>query len=225
MGQYISMLPWLRKEVKVLMHGLDNAGKTSLLHRITSEGLQPTRHTLCESKWTLLYKNINVTLIDFEQRRRVYRRRFYYTHPDVVLFMVDSDDRARIQEAQEELRLTANYEDHKDIPFLVLANKQDRRDAMTVTEVAEALDFQNILKTHRANIIGCSVVSRQGLKDAMDWLIQDFRSPCEGSNTSPHNKETDAVTVRKRGAWSIFTYMAGIFGYFKNSSQNLNEFK
>ncbi|XP_071089765.1 uncharacterized protein, partial [Haliotis cracherodii] len=193
--------------------GLDNAGKSTLCYLLTSRlhGTPPTRY---DAKKTLVYNNIKLTLIDGGQRRRVYPRH-NYKHIDVVLFMVDSNDRDRIQEAQAELRLDAQDEALKNTPFLVLANKQDLPAALTAPEVAEAMDFQEILKAHRANIIGCSILSRSGIKDALDWLTQEFQSPCKGSKASSHKEEIDEAIVGKREAWSIFTYIRDIFEYLK----------
>ena len=61
--------------------------------------------------------------------------RSYTRCTDGIIFVVDSAEEERLDEAKVELWRTMKYQDNKDIPLLVLANKQDIEGAMSVTEV------------------------------------------------------------------------------------------
>ena len=52
--------------------------------------------------------------------------RHYYTGTQGLIFVVDSEDRARIDEARQELHRILGDRDMKDAVLLVFANKQDR---------------------------------------------------------------------------------------------------
>ena len=70
--------------------------------------------------------------------------RFYYDQTDVVLFVVDSSDRERISESKDELWWLLGDEGLKSSIFLVMANKQDLPNAMSIQEVAEKMELNLI---------------------------------------------------------------------------------
>ena len=70
--------------------------------------------------------------------------RQYYQNTDVFIFMVDSNDRDRISESQDELQRAMAESELKDSILLVLANKQDLPNAMSVQEITEKLGLNNL---------------------------------------------------------------------------------
>ena len=70
--------------------------------------------------------------------------RHYYQNTDVFIFMVDSNDRDRISESQDELQRAMEENELKDSILLVLANKQDLPNAMSVQEITEKLGLNNL---------------------------------------------------------------------------------
>merc|ERR1712146_627859 len=56
--------------------------------------------------------------------------RHYYTNTQGIIFVVDSNDRDRIDDARDELHKMINDEELKDAIVLVYANKQDLPGAM-----------------------------------------------------------------------------------------------
>lgn len=61
--------------------------------------------------------------------------RFYLDDCQALVFMVDSSEPARLPEAQKVLKKILNYEKLKNVPVMVLANKKDLPDSMTIREV------------------------------------------------------------------------------------------
>ncbi|XP_046365106.1 ADP-ribosylation factor 1-like [Haliotis rufescens] len=215
MGQYFCKLGWFKKkDVRLLMHGLDAAGKTTIMYMLKLGEVVSTIPTIGFNVETVTYKNINITSWDVGGRgaiRPLYRH--YYPGTDAVLFVVDSNDLERMEQARDELVRLLEEKDLKDTVFLVLANKQDLPGAMTVPEVAKAVDFQGILKTHRATIIGCSAISGEGLNDALHWMSQEFAEgrSRQSPDANPSDPETDATSEKKteKSPWSLSTYMKG----------------
>ena len=70
--------------------------------------------------------------------------RHYYQNTDVIILVVDSNDRDRITESGEELKRLLAEEQLKDAALLVMANKQDLPNAMSVTEITEKLEIDKI---------------------------------------------------------------------------------
>ena len=65
--------------------------------------------------------------------------RHYYQNTDVLIFVVDSNDRDRVSESQEQLQTMLKENELRDVILLVLANKQDLPNAMSVHEITEKL--------------------------------------------------------------------------------------
>ena len=55
--------------------------------------------------------------------------------------------------------------------LLVLANKQDLKDAMTATEISENLGLHNV-KSHNWQIQSCCALTGEGLFEGLEWISQ-----------------------------------------------------
>ena len=78
----------------------------------------------------------------FASQRRLWTH--YYQNTDVLIFVVDSNDRERMEECKDELSRFTQAEELQDCPVLVLANKQDLPYAMTVEEITETLELNKL---------------------------------------------------------------------------------
>lgn len=88
--------------------------------------------------------------------------------------VVDSTDRARVGVAKAELESLLEHEDLARTPILVLANKQDLRDAMSAAELTTALNLAAI-RNHDWHIQPCCALTGEGLMDALSWVYQRTR--------------------------------------------------
>ena len=68
----------------------------------------------------------------------------YYQNTDVLIFVVDSNDRERMPECQDELQRFLAEDELKNCVLLVMANKQDLPNAMSTEEVAEKLELNSL---------------------------------------------------------------------------------
>ncbi len=75
-------------------------------------------------------------------QRPLYRH--YFQNTDVVILVVDSNDRERISESKDEFWRLLSEDELKSAMFLVMANKQDLPNAMSVEEVTEKLELNKI---------------------------------------------------------------------------------
>src|SRR5258705_538871 len=70
--------------------------------------------------------------------------RYYFHNTHGLIFVVDSNDRERVEEAAEELNKLVTEDELKDTAFVVLANKQDLPNAMSVAELTDKLGLHSL---------------------------------------------------------------------------------
>ncbi|KAI8677014.1 hypothetical protein NCS56_00590600 [Fusarium sp. Ph1] len=168
---WLSGLLWAKKEIRILILGLDNAGKTTLLYRLKVGEVVTTIPTIGFNVESVTYKNLNFNVWDLggQTSIRPYWR-CYYANTAAVIFVVDSTDIERLQTASEELSAMLNEEELKDAALLVFANKQDQPGAKGAGEISEALRLGE-LRDRNWSIMACSAVDGSGVNEGMDWLV------------------------------------------------------
>ncbi|KAL3874776.1 hypothetical protein ACJMK2_037746 [Sinanodonta woodiana] len=164
------------KEVRLLMLGLDNAGKTTILKKFNGEDIDTISPTLGFNIKTLEHRNFKLNIWDVggQKSLRSYWRN-YFESTDGLIWVVDSLDRLRLQDCKQELQSLLQEERLAGATLLVFANKQDISGALTSEAIKEAMDLENI-QTHHWLIIGCSAVTGQNLLEGIDWIIDDIAS-------------------------------------------------
>merc|ERR1739841_201793 len=144
MGGLLSLFKG-KKEVRILMVGLDAAGKTTVLYKLKLGELVTTIPTIGFNVETVQYKNIHFTVWDVGGQDKIRPLwRHYYQNTQGVIFVVDSNDRERISEAAEELQKMLREDELRDAVLLVFANKQDLPNAMSVSEVTDKLGLHSV---------------------------------------------------------------------------------
>ena len=103
--------------------------------------------------------------------------RNYFEQTDGLIWVVDSADRARLQDCKAELNVLLQQERLAGASLLVFANKQDLEGALTAEEIRAELGLDQITTTKRHwRIEGCSAFTGAGLASGVDWLVQDISS-------------------------------------------------
>jgi len=158
------------KERRILILGLDGAGKTTILYRLQVGEVVTTIPTIGFNVETVTYKNLKFQVWDLggQTSIRPYWR-CYYSNTDAIIYVVDSMDRDRISISKQELVSMLEEEELKKAVLVVFANKQDIEGAMTVTEVANALGLP-ALKNRKYQIFKTSAIKGDGLDEAMEWM-------------------------------------------------------
>ena len=155
---------------RILILGLDNAGKTTVLKKLSDEDPQqnegPTQGFNLKS---LNLSGRSANLCDLGGQR-TYREFWsnYYEATDCLMFVVDSTDGRRLEEANDTFKEV--LENLPKVPVLVFANKQDLATAKAPAALAEALELTEY-KERKWHIQGCSAKTGDGLKDGIDWLM------------------------------------------------------
>merc|ERR1712072_1495350 len=93
-----------KSEMRILMVGLDAAGKTTILYKLKLGEVVTTIPTIGFNVETVEYKNISFTVWDVGGQDKIRPLwRHYYQNTQGIIFVVDSNDRDRIEDAREEL--------------------------------------------------------------------------------------------------------------------------
>eukprot|EP00475_Leptophrys_vorax_P002264 TRINITY_DN1127_c0_g1_i2.p1 TRINITY_DN1127_c0_g1~~TRINITY_DN1127_c0_g1_i2.p1 ORF type:complete len:189 (+),score=51.17 TRINITY_DN1127_c0_g1_i2:421-987(+) len=167
-----------KKEMRILMVGLDAAGKTTILYKLKLGEVVTTIPTIGFNVETVEYKNINFTVWDVGGQDKIRPLwRHYYQNTQGIIFVVDSNDRERIDSssgseknsAAEELQRMLAEDELRDAVLLVFANKQDLPQAMSVNEVTERLGL-NAIRNRQWYIQAACATTGEGLYEGLDWL-------------------------------------------------------
>ncbi|GAA5893995.1 hypothetical protein JCM8208_001303 [Rhodotorula glutinis] len=145
------------RQVRILMLGLDNAGKTTICKAILGEDVDEVSPTLGFNIRTIFHQgySLNVWDIGGQTSLRPYWRN-YFEQTDAVIWVVDSSDRARMNDCKRELHELLLEERLMGASLLVFTNKQDIASAMTIDEISTALDLDALSSSHHWSIQPCS---------------------------------------------------------------------
>lgn len=159
-----------KKQIRILMVGLDAAGKTTILYKLKLGEVIPTIPTIGFNVETVEYKNVSFAVWDVGGQDKIRMLwRHYLENTQGLIFVVDSTDRVRLEEARTELRNVVLQDELRNAVVLVLANKQDLPNAITVGEIVERLQL-NDLKDHRWYVQATCATKGDGLCEGLDWL-------------------------------------------------------
>ena len=173
MGLYLSKLydllsSWsATNPARVLLLGLDNAGKTCILYKIKLNETVTTIPTIgfnCETVTPC--KGVTFTVWDVGGQDKIRRLwRYYYQNTHGLVFVVDSADKERMNEAAEELHAILNDDEMQSIPFVIIANKQDLPNALTCDEIVKKLNLNKF--KNKWYIQSSCAVTGEGIYEAM----------------------------------------------------------
>jgi len=163
-----------KKDMRILMVGLDAAGKTTILYKLKLGEIVTTIPTIGFNVETVEYKNINFTVWDVGGQDKIRPLwRHYFQNTQGLIFVVDSNDRERITEAHDELHKMLAEDELRDAVLLVFANKQDLPQAMSVAEITDKLGLHNI-RTRKWYMQATCATSGDGLYEGLDWLANNL---------------------------------------------------
>merc|ERR1711915_691729 len=162
------------QEVRILMLGLDNAGKTTILKKFNGEDINEIAPTLGFNIKTLDHRGYKLNIWDVggQKSLRSYWRN-YFEATDGLIWVVDSADKRRMEDCKKELLALLGEERLLGATLLVFANKQDLPGALSFEDIRDLLELEKI-KTHHWQIVGCSAVTGENLLTGVDWILEDI---------------------------------------------------
>ncbi|CAH7684302.1 ADP-ribosylation factor-like 2 [Phakopsora pachyrhizi] len=166
------------REIRVLVLGLDNAGKTTIVRRLKGEkDLSKVKPTLGFNIDTLMHKNFSLNIWDIggQTSLRAYWRN-YFESTDSMVWVIDSVDRERLNDTKFELDKLLLEERLQGASLLVFANKQDLDGSLSISELEDVLDLKSKSKSHNWKILDCSAIEGTNLTEGLDWIVDEAKS-------------------------------------------------
>lgn len=174
----LEALPSTQGTLHVVMLGLDSAGKTTALYRLKFDQYLNTVPTIgfnCEKvKGTCgRAKGISFLVWDVGGQEKLRPLWKSYTRcTDGIVFVLDSVDVERMEEAKMELQRTARAPDNAGVPILVLANKQDLPGAKEPHEIEKMLGLHELGPGHLWHVQPACAIIGEGLDEGLEALYE-----------------------------------------------------
>ncbi|VDM66424.1 unnamed protein product, partial [Strongylus vulgaris] len=160
------------REIRILLLGLDNAGKTSILKQLSAEeitNVTPTRGFNVKSVVTNGDIRLNVWDIGGQRSIRPFWSN-YFDNTDALIYVIDSSDRRRFDETSVELMELLDEEKLSRVPVLIFANKQDLVSSAPASEISKRLKLTEI-RDRVWQIQGCSALTNEGVSEGIKWTL------------------------------------------------------
>lgn len=165
-----------KKQMRILMVGLDAAGKTTILYKLKLGEIVTTIPTIGFNVETVEYKNISFTVWDVGGQDKIRPLwRHYFQNTQGLIFVVDSNDQERLSEAKDELSKMLQEDELRDALLLVFANKVDLPNAVGASQLTEKLGL-NSLAGRKWYIQTACATQGTGLYEGLDWLSNELAS-------------------------------------------------
>ncbi|XP_028587282.2 ADP-ribosylation factor-like protein 14 [Podarcis muralis] len=167
------------KQAQILMLGLDSAGKSTLLYKLKFNDVFQTLPTIGFNVEMLeTGKDIALTIWDVggqHQMRPAWSN--YLENVDSLVYVVDSTDNQRLEESKKELELLLRNERIKNVPVVVLANKQDLPGALSAEEITRRLNVKKHCHDRNWYVQPCCAITGEGLSEGFR-KVTSFAKSC-----------------------------------------------
>ncbi|KAN0006847.1 hypothetical protein ACTFIU_005040 [Dictyostelium citrinum] len=174
---FYNMFLWLgffKKEAKIVILGLGNAGKTTLLHVLVSGCLKAHAPTLRPNAESFTYGNVNFKAYDLggQQNLRFLWKQYVPDSKTIIVFMVDSTDYNSVIESKSEIHDILSDEHLSQSPLLILGSKCDVKlhyDRENLIDLLDIRRFVNKQSNVPLDLIMVSSINRN-FKEMLNWL-------------------------------------------------------
>jgi len=176
-----------QEKIKVLLVGLDNGGKTTILNVMKPKKASlNTVPTVGFTEETFSKNGIQFSAIDMSGQGK-YRNLWEQQCEDceAIIFVIDSTDKLRFAVAKDELDTllaTASLQ-NRNVPILVFANKMDCPGACPPLECMQALTLEQI-KDKQWNIFPSDALHNEGIEPGIKWLVEAARKQKQAAKSA-----------------------------------------
>ncbi|MFX1253214.1 MAG: ADP-ribosylation factor family protein [Promethearchaeota archaeon] len=155
---------------RIAFVGLDKAGKTTTLKRLSKGILVSTRPTHGFNTETINFLGLRFNVFDLggQDSYQIFWEKFL-PQQEAVVYFIDSADTKRLAKVRFALNKTLSLV-KPETSVMILANKQDLPNALDVSDLMKNLDLRFAPKLQNLEIFPVSALTGLGLYDAFQWL-------------------------------------------------------
>ncbi|XP_065146426.1 ADP-ribosylation factor-like protein 15 isoform X1 [Paramisgurnus dabryanus] len=162
-----------RPEYDVVCIGLTGSGKTSLLSRLCSEATDNIVPTTGFSIKAVPFQNaiLNVKELGGADSIKKYWSRYYQGSQGVVFMLDSASSEEDMEVARTELHSALQHPQLCTLPFLILANHQDKPAARSVHEIKKYFELEPLARGKSWILEGSTVENMDAVKESFIQLI------------------------------------------------------
>ena len=164
-------------QAKILILGLDSAGKTTLSKFIrTGDYDDSTLPTIGQNVNTFKFDKWNITAVDVAgQQNFRFLWEAHYHGTSAIIFVIDAADFDRLPEAKDILRYHVFHNPRLEgVPVLILANKQDLVGAIDAPLMIQLLGLHLEFIDRTYAVFDCSLLYGKGVLESFLWLVDEL---------------------------------------------------
>ncbi|XP_059162605.1 ADP-ribosylation factor 3-like [Physella acuta] len=217
MGAWFSF----NKDYRILIQGLDASGKTSLLYKVKLGEVVTTIPTIGFNVETIHWDGVSLVAWDIGGRDKMRPLiRHYYANTQAVIYMIDSNDIQRLDEAIDELiKYVITADELRDTVVMVLANKQDLPNAVPSQEIVDRLKKRFPRVSQTIFVLPCSVSTNAGVHEALNEFVKQIKlmkaGKAERSYIDVHKSMEEDCSKGGNSLYSIWPeYFKSYLSYF-----------
>eukprot|EP01084_Bolivina_argentea_P231472 390351_1 len=161
------------KQFRMLLLGLDSAGKTTILHQMVSGEKKSTVPTIGFRVESMSLDNMHFSVWDLsgqDKLRALWRQ--FYVGTNGIIFVVDAADINRLPIVKDEIHQLMQEIELKYAIMAVLANKQDLSGALDAQKLCDELELNKIKCKHK--IFECVATQNIGIPSVVTWLSENM---------------------------------------------------
>ncbi|WVZ57175.1 hypothetical protein U9M48_007594 [Paspalum notatum var. saurae] len=189
-----------KDEFRVLILGVDKAGKTTLLEKLKSmylngEGLPPDRVVPTVGLNIGRIEDANAKLVFWDLGGQVGLRTIwekYYEEAHAIVYVIDAATASSFEDSKSALEKVIRHEHLKGAPLLIVANKQDLPGVIDDEELAKFLHLKE-LDERPYMFQAVSAYNGRGIKSGINWLVEQMEK----------SKRTETLKARNGVAGQI----------------------
>ncbi|EEC01429.1 ADP-ribosylation factor, ARF, putative [Ixodes scapularis] len=163
------------EEHKVVIVGLNNAGKTTILYQFLMNEVVHTSPTIGSNVEEVVWKNVHFIMWDLggqESLRTTWNT--YYSNAEARRLSLSKPRLGNMTFSRVTCFFRVIEDDLTKAAVLIFANKQDIKGCMSPTEISEQLNLTSI-KKNRWQIQACCALTGEGLYQGLEWVYSQLR--------------------------------------------------
>ncbi|XP_069829944.1 ADP-ribosylation factor-like protein 14 [Dendropsophus ebraccatus] len=162
------------KQARILLLGLDAAGKSTVLYKFKFKEPFSTIPTVgFNVEMIQTEKHLQLTIWDVggqEKLRSLWC--YYFENTDGLVYVVDSTNKQTLDESKKQFQLLLQNEMIKNVPVVVLANKQDLPGALNADEITRKFNMKKYCCDRDWYVQPCCAITGQGLAEGFSKVTE-----------------------------------------------------